>query len=538
MLGLDARTLGLGGAGSALPDWAPAAIAHNPGSLAVQTRGQAFFFHAPLFEGSRYDALSTSLPTLEDGTFAFSFAQVSTPDVEVRDASNFLLRTFRAYEVQVSAAYARRIAYGLSAGLRGHWYRQKLDDASADAWGADAGLYWEPPGLPWRFSLAGRDLWNTGLTLDRAEERPEPSLLAGVFRDFPGTPFDLRVVFEGNWVRHDDPLLRGGLEAVWKSTASLRAGWDGRRPSLGAGLSWNAWSLDYAASFQQPLGVTHRLSTGLRFGKDVAALARDRLEREARLKAEILEKLKAESVSGFLSRGRELLDADRYEEARREFAKVLAWEPEHAEAQEWLDRTDREERLDKVKRRLKEGRRLAAQGDLLNALVQFQGVLELEPGHAAARAEADRVRARLREESGRAFTRSSRIPPEEARRLFTEGLDLYAAGKFSEALDRWKAIVASDPVQRQIFEYVSRAQVRLEADMAAAERDKAREVRESKIELLQRQAIESTRKGDLEGAVGKWREVLELDPSNDVAARELEKAERELRESRKRGIKW
>lgn len=536
--GFDARSLGLS-ASSTLNDWTPSASSRNPAALTSLSRAQVTFFHAPLFEGIRYDAFTASRTTLDDGSFAFVYAQVTTPDIEVRSESNFLLQTFQAKEQEVSFTYARKIFKNVSAGLQFHWFRQKLFQSTEDAVGADAGFFYTAPAFPWTFSLAARNLWDSGISTVQGEEKPKPVLTAGSARSFGKGALRSSLHAELEWITDDTLRLRAGWEGIWKNTAALRVGWNGFDPTLGAGLIFlNDWQLDWAAAFQQPLGVTHRFSLALRWGKDYVKLARELADREARLKAEILEKLRKDSTQNFLKEGYRLLESGLFDEAEQEFAKVLAWDAQHVEALQAIEKVKTTRVKLEVHKKLKEGELLEKDGDLLNALVAYHRVLELFPQHAEAKQRVAELKKQLEAQSRLAFQESAALPPETARRYFREGLDLYASGRYSEALQKWKAIVAADPIQRQIFDFVSRAQVKLEAEKTAIEAKKEKEVRESRIELLQRQAIENARKGDLPGAIAKWKEVLQLDPQNTTAKRELQKAEEQLKESKKRGLKW
>jgi tetratricopeptide (TPR) repeat protein len=539
LLGTDARSLGLGSASVGLSGDAGAALSSNPALLTTLSRGEGFFLHAPLFEGARYEAISAVLPTLDSGAFALSFVDVQSPNIESRDASDFLLGTFTYSERQFTLSYARPLPLrGLSVGASGHWYEQNMDTWSGESYGLDLGFAWHQENHPWTFGLASQNLFESGIQLVSTRERPLRGLLLGGSYPFILPGGLLTLTAEGKCIEGGGARPCGGAEYLWRKIGALRGGWDGDHLNAGAGVNIGSWTVQYGVAFENPAGITHRISAGFYFGKDVIEERKNRKSKEEELKAEILSKLKSESIQTYLHSGDQAFSEKRYEDAKTEYAKVLAWDPQNSDAQERMKKSDQTAHDDAIHTKLADAKSLTGSGNDLDAMVLYKGVLEIDPQNAEAAKGLEASGKRLREISRKAFATNTSLPPAEAQAYFEKGLELYLAGRYSQAMDQWKVIVATNPIQRQIFDYVSRAQVRLESDKIESSRKQKAAVKEDRMTLLRQKAFEQYRKGDLKGAMEAWKEVLKNDPNNVEAKTELDKSQTELQNSMKRGVRW
>ena len=538
-LGFDARILGLGSASVALPDDASAALGNNPALLSTASRGRLLLFHAPLFDGTRYDSLAFVWPTLDQGSFGIAYRELRTPNVEVRDSADYLVNTFQFEERALTLAFARPLPLrGLQLGVLGQWFQQSMDQLKGESFTVDVGLAYQPVGRSWTLGLSTTELYDSGLKLSQDREIPPPGARFGGswVHSIPGGV--LTALLEGTWVRGESLRPSMGAEYEWRHRASLRAGWDGYQFSTGAGLSLSSWTLQYALTLQRPLGLTHRVSLALRFGPNVAEARRNRKSHEDQLKSEILEKLKTDSIRSYMAAGDQALENKDYAEARDQYSKVLAWDPRHTGAQDKLSRLDGLEKAYKTQSNLAEAKKLVADGNDLDAMVIYKTVLDLDPANEEARKGMDSSGARMRQAGRKAFSAVSNLSPAEAQKTFEKGLDLYLSGKYSQAMAQWKILVAANPLERQVFDYVSRAQTRLETDKAQSEISKKKAVQANRVELLRHQAFEDYRKGDLKSALDAWKEILSADPQNAEAKSESEKIQAELQDSRKRGVRW
>jgi tetratricopeptide (TPR) repeat protein len=546
LFGTDARSLGLGSASVGLSGDAGAALSSNPALLTTLSRGEAIFLHAPLFEGAKYEALSAVLPTMNSGTFALSYVDVRSPDIESRDASDFLLGTFTYSERQFTLEYATPLPLkGLSVGASGHWYQQNIATWSDESYGFDLGFSWHPENHPWTLGLASQNLFDSGIKLVSTKERPSRGILLGGSYPFVVPGGLLTVAAEGKVVDGGGDLLSntiirpsGGVEYLWRKIGALRCGWDGDHFNAGAGVNVSSWTVQYAVAFEKPAGITHRLSAGFYFGKDMNEARKNRKSKEEELKTEILNKLKSESIQTYLHSGDLAYSEKRYDDAKAEYEKVLAWDPQNADAQSRLKKTDQTAHDSAIRTKLAEAKSLRENDNDLDAMVLYKSVLDIDPQNPDATQGLAASGKRLREISRKAFSTSASLPPAEAQAYFEKGLEHYLAGRYSQAMDQWKVLVATNPLQRQVFDYVSRAQVRLESDKAESMQKQKAAVQEDRLKLLKQKAFDQYRKSDLKGAIETWKEVLKNDPANTEAKAELEKSQAELQNSLKRGVRW
>jgi len=539
VLGGDARTLGLGSASAGLWGDTGAALAGNPALHASLGRGEVLIFHTPLFEGSKYQSLALVFPTMDAGVFSLSYIDVRTPDIEARDENNFFLETFTYAERKVTAGWGITLPIrGLSVGASARWFHQSVHRWSGESFGADIGLVLHPDDASWTLGLSSQELYDSGIKLvSERETAPRGFRLGGSNRfTLPGGV--LTVAAEGRVVENGGFRPSGGLEYLWNQTAAVRGGWDGDHLNLGAGVQVGSWTAQYGVVFQRPAGITHRISAGFYFGKDMFEERKNRKSKEERLKANILAKLRSDSIETYLRSGDQATAEKRFEDAKAEYAKVLAWDPENKEAQDKMAKADQTAREDSIRVKLADAKRLRADGNDLDAMVLYKAVLELDPNNKEATQGLAAAGKHLRDISRKAFTSTAALPAAEAQAYFEKGLEHYLAGRYSQSLEQWKKLVASNPLQRQVFEYVSRAQVRLESDKTEALQKQQAAVKVDRLRLLRQKAYEQYRKGDLKGAIDSWQDVLKTDPNNAEAKSELEKAQKQLQDSMKRGVRW
>jgi hypothetical protein len=304
-IGVGARALGMGSAFAGLADDGTAAF-WNPAGLATLNSREITAMHAEQF-GSivKYDFLSYTMPLGAPGqpkqALAISLIRLGVdniPDTRgleildvngngkfdypddrlIVDESRFVFDSDN--DVALLFSYARAVGQKLSLGGSLKVIRQWLGDSlRSNGFGLDvAALYLGPHGLSAGAKLTDatttRILWNTG-----TNEFIAPSLRIGGAKTqaFRGrrhvvtAALDVQVGFSDERLSSQAHLgsvtfeFHPGLEYWLERRVALRAGFEAKNFSAGAGFRYRKIGLDYAFLDHQDLDASHRISGSYSF---------------------------------------------------------------------------------------------------------------------------------------------------------------------------------------------------------------------------------------------------------------------------------
>jgi tetratricopeptide (TPR) repeat protein len=194
------------------------------------------------------------------------------------------------------------------------------------------------------------------------------------------------------------------------------------------------------------------------------AVQLDSVNAEAANTAAELDSLTASEVSSSVARARGLSASDQHLEAVLEWNKVLRLEPENAEARRGLDASV--SALDGVERSLEEAKvrieamteytkaaRAYERGDYTEAKSRIEDMLSLLPSDQDGRRLAEMINERL----------SPDVPKveENIRNFYVEGMNYFNAGEYEKAIESWKKIMAVDPDNEIVAKNIEKAKARL-----------------------------------------------------------------------------
>ncbi len=272
--GSSARTLGLGGAVTALGDGV-AETYWNPAGLSQLRTMELTGMGATLFADTKYSYFAIGLPREGKGVFAFSGSYVTSGDFERASLWEDLGDTFDESEGVFSLSYARggsRFGWGVSFKS----ISQDIGGVTGSGIGADVGLYLRPDrrlslGLAWQNALQPE------ITLDDVPEKLARTLRGGFALHF----FDDRLLLLTDIIKTDDMDMnvQGGMEWHPLENLVMRGGYDTTHEQLafGGGILYRNWQLDYAY-LSHDLGSISVVSATLRFGiVDGVQILADRL---------------------------------------------------------------------------------------------------------------------------------------------------------------------------------------------------------------------------------------------------------------------
>jgi hypothetical protein len=268
-LGVGARYLAMGGAGTALSDDANS-IYWNAAGLAAAKR-EFTVSDMELQQSTRLDFAAFSAPT-KYGTFAAGGAYLSQSAIEGRDLNGHPTGNFSAADADAALAYGRKTGL-VDLGGTIKFVQSHIGSAQATTFAADLGARRQVgrvvlgaalrnlgPGM--KFDTERNDL-PMRLALGAAYEFERGHALTAELTDAPragGADF----AFGGEFKALANVFLRAGYTTQTAITGG--SSFDAARGlTLGVGFRADRWTIDYAAVPMGELGSTHRFTLGARW---------------------------------------------------------------------------------------------------------------------------------------------------------------------------------------------------------------------------------------------------------------------------------
>ena len=268
-LGVGARYLAMGGAGTALSDDANS-LYWNAAGLAGARR-EFSVSDMELQQSTRLDFAAYSAPT-KLGTFAVGGAYLSQSAIDGRDLNGKATSSFTAADAEFSLGYGRKtdlVDLGGSVKL----VQSHIGSAQATTFAIDLGTRKQignvlvgaalrnlGPGM--KFDTERNDL-PVRLALGAAYKFERGHALTAELTDAP-LAGGVDVGFGGEFETMKNIFLRAGYTTQTAITGG--SSFDAARGlTLGAGFRADRWTIDYAAVPMGELGTTHRFSLSAHF---------------------------------------------------------------------------------------------------------------------------------------------------------------------------------------------------------------------------------------------------------------------------------
>ena len=356
VLGFGARAIGLGQAFTALAD-DPTAIFWNPAGLEYINQQSATFFHTTLFDGVQYDFLGYAYPTLNLGSFGVGIARIGITGFEGRTADQAPTgNNFSRDEYQVFFSYAKKLPYNITPGITIRWIRNGWSnlvegDLVDVGVGADLGLMYRPGWIgsalfqDWSFGLKVHNLFapqiREGIQIDEFPLTTKFGILKKIRFGQAGA---LDIMFDIDHSQNRDLKFHFGSEYSFREMGKIRFGFNGATLAFGAGAKYSMFQLDYGygvMEFPDVFSPTHRVSITVNFGAtrdDMFQIAEaERLKEEDRIKREIREADKQEFIATHLNAADGFFAQNKYLDAIVEYQQVISMDPFHFRAGVMLD---------------------------------------------------------------------------------------------------------------------------------------------------------------------------------------------------------
>jgi len=572
-VGTGARALAMGGGFTSLADDA-SAIFYNPAGLPNLEYQEVSFMHMALFEGTIYDYASWAYPVPALGGFGLAYMRIGTGDIVKR--SGFVeMGRFDYSHSQFLISYGHQLHDGFDLGVSLKIVNQTLDDYSDYGIGLDLGM------LAHIYSdlSAGvivRDMIPASLELDTSSEHTPVSVAGGLaLKQMKlSSRMDLTASFELEKIENRTTKVHTGAEVIFDKTYALRAGYDRDNFSFGAGVAYGCLKVDYAYKFLDYIEDSHRFSLSFLLGTPVSEqLQRKRLEEQKRSSVLLADerqrqfefyKEKADTFyNQFLldsaltyyhlalafNEGNEeiigtiaaLENARRVQQQQEQKLRLTELELRktiktyYTQAQSFFDKKyylaaldmldlifDIESEYPDAKRlkveigdaisseislNLEIAQAAEQEGRYVEALGAYEHILDLDPSNEEVQKAKQRAAKHL-----------------DLAQQLNLGMELFKAGKYTEARQRLRAVLAIDPSEPVALEYVKRINQALAKPptLDDIQKDKA-------IWQLYLDGLRLMRNKEYQKAIEVWEKVLQAYPNNRNTLNNIEQARLRLK---------
>ena len=272
-LGIGAKSAGMGNAVTSVYNGTDA-IYWNPANLTYAEKKELSFSHTIWFEDVNYEWLAFVLPTTEYGVFGLGMQYVSYGTIDKIDNQQISDGSISPLDMALYLSYANSNGK-LDFGLNFKYIYSKIEE-SASAIALDLGAKYN---LTDKIAI-GAALTNFGTEMKFDKETESLPLLFKVGASYFVIK-DWLVSLDLNFPNDNEAYVnlgtQYGIEIADNLNFALRAGYEGRNKdipgfnwiNLGFGFEYLDYIFDYAFVPYGDIGMTHRFSFSIKFGKHV-----------------------------------------------------------------------------------------------------------------------------------------------------------------------------------------------------------------------------------------------------------------------------
>jgi len=546
--GAGLRALGMGGAFVAMNN-DPTLAYWNPGAMSFNQHKEVSFFGTRTIASSYYFSGFYTNPTVSFGTLSIGALGLYTNGIQSYDENASPITGARTdyLHYQLLISYGYNFKWGFGVGASAKVEQMRITEYKGTGASFDVGVYYNPAKIPWlSVGAVIQDVYSTGIKLLDEFEQSTRVYKAGLATNFySGEQKNTRLSFALDGRFYNDNYNSGqkqflydlsfGTEVSFAESLSFRAGYhnftldslgQGLPQGLSLGVGIRRWGvgIDYAVNFedtdwQGPLDLLMRLGISYRFG----------LSMEEK-KAKIAEDIRRQIDEGI----RKVTETyeDKLEELTVEYNQekdriIRQLDEKYEEKVSELDESLEESRqeINNLTTQLEEEKE-ALMEDLEQQYASQRAAIESQ--FAEERSTYEGQISRLQERFEEETSLSEKLLADEAfkSQKYALGLQLYSDGEYDEALTEFETVARFDPDYLSVQEYINRTKAEL------------RDVKTYSPEILAiyYRGIDLFVQKNYEGAITEWEKILEIDPYNKLARRNIKEARDRLRKLRELGI--
>ena len=226
---------------------------------------------------------------------------------------------------------------------------------------------------------------------------------------------------------------------------------------------------------------------------------------------------KQAAINARFTRGLRFYQDDDYARSREEWRAVLEIDSTHAEAKDYLARTQAkiDERLTQHTRRANQ---LEQASRYTEAMSEWNNVQVLDPGNSQAKRAVERIKGKIQEQSQNLEQTTKRL---ETVNLYNDALHAFNRGEYDKSMAGLKRLLALEPGHEEAKNLYALAKRKL-TPLTKQEEDQ--------IRGLFVRGMQFFSKDEYAKAIDEWQKILEIDPTNDSVRRNIEEAKERLKQ--------
>lgn len=517
--GAGSRSCAIGNAFTALSDDSTG-ISYNPAGLTNLERQHVTLLYYPIYEGTLYNSITYAIPILDFGSSGFGLYRIYTAGIETYDENNFKTGEINFQEYKATISYAKRLNQDFSLGFNINIFNLSLDKVNAFSFGGDAGLLYEPFSFI-NLGFVAHNLMKPSFTLQNAKEELPMTLTGGLLLKIYTEAFKLNIPFDALKSEETGFKFRAGIEIMLFDILSLRTGYNDGRISFGGGLSAAGVSFDYAYIINEYMGALSRFSLSYKFG---LTLSEQEIEKQKALKEQVKKLIEEEFRKKEIAKAKEyynealnLYKNNKYQESLNKLENAFEWYENYKEAKELKNIINRKLLNIYYEKALKDYNNQ----NYISAMEGFKKVINIDANYESAKVYIERINEKMKMKGN-------------AREYFTKGIEFFVNNQYDEALTMFNKALQIEPNNSMIKTYLVKVKEKqkIKSGGKALSSDKI-----SEIKSLYYSGLKKYTAGDLKGAIFDWKKVLQINPDDIKTLKSIEKAQAELAELEKRGIK-
>jgi tetratricopeptide (TPR) repeat protein len=390
-----------------------------------------------------------------------------------------------------------------------------------------------------------------------------------------------RVMVQADFPQEADVTFHGGVEYAFARYASLRIGLDDSDLTFGLGVNVRGFGLDYAFLNRDTAGSTQPVTFSAHWGNTLyeqrQIIARRQAERDQELiqqafteriqthrnkateselagnlplaldewkivlefvpgDAEATDRIeqltqelvdeqaratrdaeKQAIISTHFSQGLVFYQGNDYVRSRERWRAILAIDSTHAEAGDYMQRT--QEKIDEqLATRIRQARRLESRGRLTQAIGEWNNVQVLAPDNAEAQTAINRIRRKIENQSRDLQETATKL---RIVNLYNTALQDFNQGSYQAAMNGLEDLLRLEP---------SHEEARTLLTMTKRKMTPLTPEEEESIRRFYLRGMQYFAKDQYREAIAEWEKILEIDPTNESVKRNIEEARERLKQ--------